>query len=124
MDIKRRHKKNILTNDIKLTEITITRSEETIKRLKNQKADDFVINQISKLKTLIEEKTEYLEKIRNDLIDIEAGEFDEEITKEYLEQQEKHHKREKEVEKTKNAKGVESQKTKDISKSYMKSVYE
>lgn len=122
MDIKRRHKKNILNNDIKLTEITISRSEETIKRLKNQKADEFVINQVDKLKKLIEEKTEYLEKIRNDLIDIEAGEFDEEISKEYLEQQEKHEKREKEVEKSKTAKDIESQRTKDISKSYMKNV--
>lgn len=122
MDIKRRHKKNILNNDIKLTEITILRSEETIKRLKNQKADEFVINQVAKLKNLIEEKTEYLEKIQNDLIDIEAGEFDEEISKEYLEQQKKHEKREKEVEKSKSAKDIESQRTKDISKLYMKNV--
>ena len=122
IDINRRHKKNIINNDIKSTELTITRSEDTIQRLKNQKSDEFVINQISKLKILIDEKTEYLEKIRNDLIDIEAGEFDEEITKQYLEQQVKHEKREKEVEKSKNAKGIEKEKTQNISKSYMKNI--
>lgn len=87
MEVKRRNYKNNIINEIKLTEILIARSLDTLKNIKESTMDsNFIHNQIKKTKELIELKTIYLEKLKEDEFKVDNGYFDDEIDKEYKDQ--------------------------------------
>lgn len=84
MEIKRRSYRNKISNDIKSTQSLITRSYDTIKRLKSSSLGlEYITTQISKLNDLIQEKTEHLELLKNDLLQVDSGEKDYEINQTY-----------------------------------------
>lgn len=84
MEVRRRLKKNNIVNEIREAENFISRSEKTIKRLKNTTMGaEFVQSQITKLKSAISEKENELEKLKTDLSSIRYGGLDDEINAEY-----------------------------------------
>ena len=84
MEEKRRIRKNELKKEIKECESIITRSTETIGRLRSSNMGvNYVTNQISILKEKIESKTKLVEELNNKINDIKNGLLDDEIQKEY-----------------------------------------
>ena len=84
MEEKRRIKKNELKKEVKECESIITRSRETIGRLKaSSMGTNYVTNQISILKEKIENKTKLVEELNQKIEDVKSGFLDDEIQKEY-----------------------------------------
>ena len=123
MEAKRRFQKNKIINDIKLTQLLLERSNDTIKHIKHSNMGvDYVKNQTTKLKNLIEEKTLYLDNLKKELLSIEDGSFDNKINNQYIIQQTKNNKitNDKIIEKINKKKEKEEQK--EVSKVYMKNI--
>lgn len=84
MELRRRVHKNRINNEIREIESFITRSEETIKRIKNTNMGvEYINNQINKLKIVITEKNKLLENKKIELNDLSAGLLDTVINEEY-----------------------------------------
>ena len=97
MEVRRRIKRNKIINDIRDAETFIKRSEDTIKRIKGSNMGvEYIQNQIEKLKTAIVSKTECLEQLKNELLDVNTGELDDNINDEYKNNTDKHNKQKKE----------------------------
>ena len=119
MEVRRRLRKNKLTNDIRETELFLTRSSNTIQRIKNsQMGEVYVRNQIDKLKAAMAEKTELVTSFRKELRRVDAGIMDTDIREEYKETTKKIKKQQQEFAKIKAIKKEESDKKKDIFKKY------
>ena len=125
MEEKRRVQKNKIINEIKSIEVLLTRSSDTITRLReSDTSDDFeyVKNQIGKHKCLIEEKTLLLENLKDELISIETGLKDNEINKEYEEEKIKNDKIINDKINQKINKRKERESNKELSKIYKQNV--
>lgn len=84
MEVRRRLKRNNIVNKIREAEDFISRSEKTIKRLKNTTLGvEFIQSQISKLKGAISDKELKVEKLKADLSSVRYGSLDNEINAEY-----------------------------------------
>jgi len=84
MEEKRRIRKNEIKNEIKDCESVITRSNETIGRIRvSNMGVTYVKNQISILKEKIEDKTKLVEELNKKIDDINNGLLDSDIQKEY-----------------------------------------
>ena len=80
MEARRRSKRNKLNIDIRDAESFITRSEDTIYRLKNSDmGEQFVRKQIDKLKIAITDKKELAETLRKELLKVDCGGLDNDI---------------------------------------------
>lgn len=84
MEARRRVRKNKILNDIRTAEVFITRSNETIKRIRcSQMGEVYVKSQMEKLKIAIEEKNALIETLNEELLNIGAGNLDNDIENEY-----------------------------------------
>lgn len=80
MDARRRIRTNKLHVDIKNTELYITRSEETITRIRGSTMGmTYIQVQVDKLKSGIKENKILLERMREDLYRVDSGELDTEL---------------------------------------------
>jgi hypothetical protein len=123
MESKRRSEKNKIINEIKSTEILLTRSTETIDRLKySTLSTDFVKTQISTLKNLIEDKTKHLEFLKDEAIKIEYGLKDNDINKEYEEEKIKNDRLSNEKNIQKLNKKKEKDSDKELGKNYRQKI--
>lgn len=123
MEVRRRIKRNKIINDIRDAETFIKRSEDTIKRIKGSNMGvEYIQNQIEKLKTAIVSKTECLEQLKNELLDVNTGELDDNINDEYKKNTDKHNKQKKERKKANAIKKEESDEKKEVSKQYWKGI--
>ena len=88
MEAKRRFRKNKIINDIKSAELSLERSNDTIKRIKSSTMGiEYVKSQIIKLNLFIQEKKEYLENLKKELLIVNTGGLDDDINNEYILQQ-------------------------------------
>jgi len=123
MEVRRRLQKNKLINDIRDAETFISRSEETIKRIKNSKMGaEYVQNQIEKLKNSIVEQNEILSSKEQELSNVRAGLLDEQINDEYTQNSIKHDREKQERCAIKEFKKEEKKEKKDISQKYWKGI--
>jgi hypothetical protein len=84
MEARRRLRKNKIMIDIRDAELFLSRSKQTIQRIKtSQMGEVYIRNQIDKLKDGIVLKDSVLEELRQEVIDLEDGCLDEDINKEY-----------------------------------------
>lgn len=119
MEEKRRIKKNELKNEIKECESVITRSNETIGRLKTSNMGlNYVTNQISILKEKIENKTKLVEELNKKIEDVKSGLLDDEIQKEYDDNKERSKSISLKYKKKKEEKKREKDEKKKITKEY------
>lgn len=117
MEVRRRLKKNTLLNKIREAENFISRSEKTIKRLKNTTMGvEYVQSQIAKLKNAISDKEQENERMKKDLASIKYGGLDDEINKEY----EKNEKRQKRLCKEHREEKAESEREKKANQAVSK----
>ena len=123
MEVRRRLRKNKIINDIRDTEIFLTRSSHTIHRIKNsQMGEVYVRNQIDKLKAAMTEKNELVTSLRKELFSVESGSMDNTIKEEYKENARKIKKQREEYAKIKAAKKEEADENKDVCKQYWKGI--
>jgi hypothetical protein len=86
MEVRRRLKKNKIITDIREAELFIDRSENTVKRIKGSgMGEEYVKNQIIKLKIAIKERYECLSVLNKNLKEVVLGELDDVIEEEYNE---------------------------------------
>jgi len=84
MENRRKAKRIQLRNDIREAENFISRSQETIERLKNSKFGiTYIKKQVDKLSNAIEEKQRLVDNNKTDLTKISQGLLDNQINKEY-----------------------------------------
>jgi hypothetical protein len=84
MEVRRRLKKNKIINDKRDTEIIIKRNQDTIKRIRSsQMGEEYIKKQMIILKKSIQDKTELLDKLNTDFINVDIGLLDSEIDEEY-----------------------------------------
>ena len=123
MDVRRRLRKNKINNDIRDTKICITRSEDAIKRIRlSNMGEVFVRNQMDKLNEVITEKKLLMENLTSDKLELEQGELDEEINKEYDDNAVKREKFKKEQKKNSVIKKIEKKEKKEVSDEYWKGI--
>ena len=119
----RRRQKNKIVNNIRETEICIKRSNETITRIrKSSMGEVYTDNQIKRLKDVIIEKTELLEKLQKDRKMVMIGGLDDEIDKDLSKAAEYSKKVRKDNIKTKKDKKDEKQGKKDEMNNYWKGI--
>ena len=88
MESKRLSKKNEIRIQIRNLSRYIETDTATINRLKHLESNtDFNINQVSKLRLKNDERTIEIEKLNQTLIDLDSGNLDKEILKEYHDSQ-------------------------------------
>ena len=123
MEVRRRVRKNKIMNDIREAEIFITRSRDTIKRIKSsQMGETYIRNQIVKLKASVEEREESLIVLNKNLKDVYTGYLDEDIEKEYNETEKKIKAQKVVKDRIKAERLKEKLEKKDISKKYMQGI--
>ena len=123
MECRRTLKKNKILNDIRDSENFISRSESTIKRIKNtQMGVNYINSEINRLKTAISTKSEVLEKLLEYLRLVDIGGLDEEIMKEYNFNKERQNKLNKEKQYEKEKIDAEKKEKKSICKNYWNGV--
>lgn len=122
MDVKRRIKNNKIINDIKDAELSLQRSKDTIKRLKNSQMGELYVNaQISKLQESIIGKEKILEELTKTQLDLISGDLDDDIEREYKETEEIIKTQNIETAKKKMQKKEETEENKNMSKQYWES---
>ena len=123
MESHRIARKNKIIKDIREAEVFINRSNETIKRIKNsQMCKEYVMNQITKLNSSIEEKNELLLKLNEDVKNVLTGYLDEDIKNEYKKSESKIKQQLVEKAKLAEEKTIEKKKTNDISQNYWQGI--
>jgi hypothetical protein len=119
MEVRRRHKKNNIVTEIREAENFISRSEKTIKRLKNTTMGvEFIQSQISKLKGAISDKEREVEKLNADLSSVRYGGLDDEINAEYKQNEKRQKRLCKERREEKEEADRETKEKKSVSKEY------
>lgn len=122
MDVKRRIKNNKIINDIKDAELSLQRSKDTIKRLKNsQMGEVYVKAQIVKLQESIVSKEILVEELTKTQQTLLTGDLDYEIEQEYKDTEEIIKTQNIETAKKKIQKKEETEENKNISKQYWES---
>ena len=122
MESRRRTIRNKLNIEIRDANTFVTRSEDTIRRLKNSDmGEEYVLKQIDKLKIAISDKKELVEKLNKELLKVDYGGMDDEIDKEYKNTKSIIHKKQKETARIKAVKNDAKQADKEISQKYWKS---
>ena len=123
MEAKRRFRKNKIINDIKSTELSLERSRDTIKRIKSSTMGvDYVKNQIINLNIFIQEKTEYLEHLKKELLIVNTGGLDDDINNQYILQQKLNDNISKDKAIKKIIKKKDKEEKQEVSKVYMKNI--
>jgi hypothetical protein len=123
MEVRRRLRKNKITNDIREAEIFLTRSGNTIKRIKNSHMGAvYIHSQIDKLREAMEEKNTFVTSLRTEFLDISSGMMDDTIKEECNENTKKVRKEQNERIKIKTVKREASAEKKDISQQYWKGI--
>lgn len=125
MEVRRRSESNRIILEIKTAENFVSRSKQTITRLKSAGPSmgvEFVAKQIEKLKIAIEEKEDLLKLSVYNLRELTAGLLDDELNEEYKKQTEIAKRKTQETLKIKADKRKEKKKDKDESDVYWKDV--
>jgi hypothetical protein len=123
MEVRRRLRKNKINNNIRDAEVFMTRSTNTIQRIKtSQMGEEYIRNQIDKLKSAIGEKNKLVAKLREELIYISAGFMDDTIKEEYKDSEMNIKKQNIESTKIKAMKKEASDEKKDVSQKYWKGI--
>ena len=121
MEFRRRVKKNKLAIDIRDAEFFIERSLNTIERIKSSTHGiDYIKNQITTLKSAIDEKTIILKYLKEELELINSGLLDDKIEEEYVKLAINNADLTKEQTKLKNIKQAKVKEDKQISSQYWK----
>lgn len=116
---KRQSKKNELCIEIKDTKNQISQSRSIIGRLRNQTGDiEYTKNQITKYKNIIDEKSSILVELEDKLKELELGNLDDLINKEFEDNKRIIEEKNKESLRIKELKRKEKEKTKEISKNF------
>lgn len=119
MEQRRRQCKNKLINDIRSSNLFIERSTDTIERIRGSKmGEEYVRNQIKKLKEAILDKKELVKQMETQLSDISKGDLDEDINKKYKEEKAEIQLKTEYTKRIKEEKQAKLQADKKISKNY------
>jgi hypothetical protein len=123
MEARRRLRKNKIIIDIRDAELFLTRSKETIQRIKtSQMGEVYIRNQIDKLKDGIIQKDLFLNELREELVNLAAGCLDEDINQEYKDNEKKFKKQKLESAKNKAIKKEALIEKKQVSENYWKGI--
>lgn len=123
MEARRRVRKNKILNDIRTSEVFVTRSNETIKRIRSsQMGEVYVKSQMEKLKTAIDEKNMLIDSLKEELLNIDSGNLDANIEKEYKMTEMKLEKQSVAKAKIKEEKKIEKKEKSEKSHTYMQGI--
>jgi len=123
MDVKRRRVRNELLLSIKTANNIITRSDETIVRMKYSDMNpEYVSAQIEKLKETIKKKLDIVADAEKKLSELGCGSLDKKINEEHEENKKIIEGKKAETERIKLAKKKYKEKNKEVSKTYWKTI--
>lgn len=116
---RRRIQKNKLELELKDAENFISKTQEAIGRINNSLFNtEYIASQTEKLTQLINDKTELVSQIKNNLEKLHSGELDDEINQEYTKNKQTEKNTKEEKAKRKDIKDKEKQENKDVAKKY------
>ena len=123
MEVRRRNKRNKIINSIRDSELCITRSADTIKRIKSSNMGiEYISRQIEKLNNNIDVKKKDVEDLKEELLKVNSGQLDDDINNEYKNNKKDQIKNNIERQKAKKEKQEENKEKKEISKEYWKGI--